>query len=44
MDFSISEEQAMLADSVSKFIDNDYDFERRQAIAAPAGVLNAAPS
>jgi alkylation response protein AidB-like acyl-CoA dehydrogenase len=33
MDFSITEEQAMLADSVSKFIDNDYDFERRQEIA-----------
>jgi len=34
MDFSISEEQSMLADSVSRFIDNDYDFERRQKIAA----------
>ena len=34
MDFSISEEQAMLADSVSKFMENDYDFERRQKIAA----------
>jgi alkylation response protein AidB-like acyl-CoA dehydrogenase len=33
MDFSISEEQSMLADSVSKFIENDYDFERRQKIA-----------
>ena len=33
MDFSISDEQSMLADSVSKFIDNDYDFERRQKIA-----------
>jgi len=33
MDFSISEEQAMLADSVSKFIENDYDFEQRQKIA-----------
>lgn len=33
MDFSISEEQSMLADSVSRFIDNDYDFERRQKIA-----------
>ena len=32
MDFSISEEQSMLADSVSKFMDNDYDFERRQKI------------
>lgn len=34
MDFSISEEQSMLADSVSKFIENDYGFERRQKIAA----------
>ncbi len=34
MDFSISDEQSMLADSVSRFIDNDYDFERRQKIAA----------
>jgi len=34
MDFSISEEQSMLADSVSKFMDNDYSFERRQKIAA----------
>jgi len=33
MDFSINEEQAMLADSVSKFIENDYNFERRQKIA-----------
>ena len=33
MDFSISEEQLMLADSVSKFMENDYDFERRQKIA-----------
>jgi len=34
MDFSISEEQSMLADSVSRFIDNDYDFELRQKNAA----------
>ncbi len=33
VDFSISDEQLMLADSVSKFIENDYDFERRQKIA-----------
>lgn len=33
MDFSLSEEQAMLADSVSRFIDNDYSFERRMQIA-----------
>ena len=36
MDFSISEEQSMLVDSVSRFIENDYDFERRQKIAASA--------
>lgn len=33
MDFSVSEEQAMLADSVSRFIDNDYDFEQRMQTA-----------
>ena len=33
MDFSVSDEQAMLADSVARFIDNDYDFETRQNIA-----------
>lgn len=33
MDFSLTEEQSMLQDSVAKFIDNDYDFEKRQAIA-----------
>jgi hypothetical protein len=34
MDFSISEEQAMLADSIARFIDHDYSFKRRQEIAA----------
>jgi len=34
MDFSLTEEQSMLADSVARFIDNDYDFDTRQAIAA----------
>ena len=33
MDFSLSDEQSMLADSVARFIDNDYDFENRQQIA-----------
>ncbi|MGH8168013.1 MAG: acyl-CoA dehydrogenase family protein, partial [Woeseiaceae bacterium] len=33
MDLSLTEEQAMLADSVARFIDNDYDFETRQKIA-----------
>ena len=32
MDFSLSDEQSMLADSVARFIDNDYDFESRQQI------------
>lgn len=34
MDFSLTEEQEMLVDSVSRFIDNDYDFEIRQRNAA----------
>jgi alkylation response protein AidB-like acyl-CoA dehydrogenase len=33
MDFSVTEEQAMLADSVARFIDNDYGFDTRQKIA-----------
>lgn len=33
MDFSLTDEQSMLADSVSRFIDNDYEFERRMKIA-----------
>lgn len=33
MDFSLTEEQTMLADSVSRFITNDYDFEHRMKIA-----------
>lgn len=33
MDFTVSEEQSMLADSVAKFMQNDYDFETRQKIA-----------
>ena len=34
MDFSFSEVQTMLADSVEKFIANDYSFDRRQRYAA----------
>ena len=34
MDFSFNEIQAMLDDSVEKFIANDYDFEKRQKYAA----------
>ena len=33
MDFSLNEIQMMLADSIEKFIDNDYDFESRQKYA-----------
>ncbi|MEQ8205953.1 MAG: acyl-CoA dehydrogenase family protein [Woeseia sp.] len=33
MDFSITEEQSMLADSIARFIDNDYTFDKRMAIA-----------
>ncbi len=33
MDFSLTEIQSMLADSVEKFINNDYDFETRQKYA-----------
>jgi alkylation response protein AidB-like acyl-CoA dehydrogenase len=33
MDFSLTEIQSMLADSVEKFIRNDYDFETRQKYA-----------
>ncbi len=34
MNFSLNEEQMMLQDSIEKFIENDYDFETRQEIAA----------
>ena len=34
MDLSLNEIQLMLADSVDKFLDNDYDFERRMQYAA----------
>ncbi len=34
MDFSFSEEQTMLADSVQRFVQNDYDFETRRKIVA----------
>lgn len=33
MDFSITEDQAMLQDSVAKFIQNDYDFDARMEAA-----------
>ncbi|NNF40972.1 MAG: pimeloyl-CoA dehydrogenase small subunit [Woeseiaceae bacterium] len=34
MDFSLNEVQEMLADSIDKFIDNEYDFDTRQKYAA----------
>lgn len=34
MDFSLNDTQAMLADSIERFIANDYDFESRQKYAA----------
>lgn len=34
MDFSLTEEQALLADSVTRFIDNEYRFDERQRVAA----------
>jgi alkylation response protein AidB-like acyl-CoA dehydrogenase len=37
MNFSLSEEQSILADSIARFIDSDYDFESRQKIAAGDG-------
>ncbi len=33
MDFSLNEVQEMLADSIDKFIDNEYDFDTRQKYA-----------
>ncbi|MGI9220867.1 MAG: acyl-CoA dehydrogenase family protein [Woeseiaceae bacterium] len=33
MDFSLNEFQSMLADSVGKFVDNEYSFDQRQANA-----------
>ena len=32
MDFSFSDEQTLLADSVEKFVQNDYPFEARQQL------------
>ena len=33
MDFSLNDTQLMLADSIDKFLENDYDFERRMQYA-----------
>ncbi len=40
MDFSLSSEQKMIQDSVSRFILNDYDFDTRRKILASIKVLN----
>ena len=32
MNFSLNEEQMMLQDSVEKFIDNDYDLDRKSVV------------
>lgn len=36
MDFSLTEEQALLKDSVSKYIKNEYHFDQRQILSATA--------
>ena len=41
MDFSLTEVQAMLADSVDKFIANEYDFDTRQAYAGSESGFSA---
>ena len=37
MDFSLSEDQSILSDSISRFIDLEYDFESRQKISQSDG-------
>ena len=34
MDFSLSEEQTLLKDSLERFIQNDYDFDTRRKVMA----------
>lgn len=41
MDFSLTEEQTILADSIARFVDNDYDFESRQKFAASKAGFSA---
>lgn len=41
MDFSLNEVQMMLDESIEKFIANDYDFDRRQKIAATESGFDA---
>lgn len=42
MDFSFSDEQTLLADSVGKFIQNDYNFEQRQQLVRSEAGFSAA--
>ena len=37
MNFEYSEEQQQLADSLRKYLSNEYDFEKRKAIIQSAG-------
>ena len=39
MDFSLSEEQLLLKDSITTFVDKDYLFDVRQKILKPSWVL-----
>jgi len=41
MNFDFSEEQSMLRDSVAKYVQDDYDWETRKAIAASEGGMSA---
>ncbi len=41
MDFSITEEQSMLADSIARFIDNDYSFDKRMQTAESENAFSA---
>jgi alkylation response protein AidB-like acyl-CoA dehydrogenase len=42
MNFSLSEEQQLLADSLARFIERDYTFEQRKAIIHGTGTSDAA--
>ncbi len=41
MNFSITEEQSAIKDVISRFIDNEYDFERRMKIADGETAFNS---
>ncbi len=41
MNFDFSEEQSMLRDSVAKYVQDDYDWETRKAVAASEGGMSA---